>query len=106
MLDGELLIESNGRGSFDDLLMRIHPAASRIRKLATETPATYLVFDLLVDGKGIALVKLTPDKRRQKLEQFFMRAAVPKSIQLSPATRRYAQAKRRRTELQPAGSTA
>ena len=38
--------------SFDDLLQRIHPAASRIKKLSVETPATLLVFDILVDGAG------------------------------------------------------
>ena len=53
VLDGEIAIQRNGELSFDDLLMRIHPAASRILKLSRETPATYYCFDLLVDGDGI-----------------------------------------------------
>ena len=52
VLDGEIVIMSDGHLSFDDLLLRIHPAASRIQKLSRETPATYLLFDLLVDDKG------------------------------------------------------
>jgi ATP-dependent DNA ligase len=50
-LDGEIVVP-RGRGfSFDDLLQRIHPAASRVKKLAVETPALYLVFDLLAAGQ-------------------------------------------------------
>ena len=41
VLDGEIAIQIKGELSFDDLLMRIHPAESRIRKLAAETPSTY-----------------------------------------------------------------
>ena len=52
VLDGEIVIPVGKRLSFDDLLQRIHPAESRVRKLAAETPALYLVFDLLVDEKG------------------------------------------------------
>ncbi len=52
VLDGEIVILRDGRLSFDDLLLRIHPAESRIRKLSKETPASYLVFDLLVDERG------------------------------------------------------
>ncbi len=52
VLDGEIVILRGGHLSFDDLLLRIHPAASRIQKLSHETPATYLLFDLLVDEEG------------------------------------------------------
>src|SRR5215218_932907 len=52
VIDGEIVIVSDGKLSFDDLLMRIHPAESRIRKLAVETPARLLAFDLLVDHRG------------------------------------------------------
>src|SRR3954467_14087577 len=52
VLDGEIVIPIGNRLSFNDLLMRIHPAASRIRKLADETPATYIVFDLLENEAG------------------------------------------------------
>src|ERR1700730_18932496 len=48
VLDGEIVIPSDGGLSFDALLQRIHPAASRIEKLSKATPATFIVFDLLV----------------------------------------------------------
>src|SRR2546430_7454753 len=52
VLDGEIVIPQGQSLSFDSLLQRIHPAESRIRKLAHETPAMLIVFDLLVeDGK-------------------------------------------------------
>jgi ATP-dependent DNA ligase len=51
VLDGEIVIPVDGALSFDDLLMRIHPASSRIQKLSQSTPATFIVFDLLVDDK-------------------------------------------------------
>src|SRR5690606_39274016 len=47
VLDGEIVIPIEGSLSFDDLLQRIHPAASRVKKLAAETPALFIVFDLL-----------------------------------------------------------
>ncbi len=71
VLDGEIVILQDGRLSFDDLLMRIHPAESRIRKLSKETPASYLVFDLLVDGRGKSVVELPLRERREKLERMF-----------------------------------
>src|SRR6201993_3296836 len=52
VLDGKIVIPVDGPLSFDDLLMRIHPAASRIQKLSKLTPATFIVFDLLVDESG------------------------------------------------------
>jgi len=57
VLDGEIVVPVKGKFSFDDLLMRIHPAASRIKKLSQETPAKLIVFDLLVDDRGKALVE-------------------------------------------------
>src|SRR5205085_4652483 len=78
--------------SFDDLLMRIHPAASRIRKLSAETPATLMCFDLLVDGDGRALVKLPLAERRQRLKKFFSELPGRKSIRLSEATNNHKQA--------------
>src|SRR5687768_8981244 len=55
VLDGEIVVPIDGKLSFDELLMRIHPAESRIRKLSREHPALYIVFDLLVDERGTAL---------------------------------------------------
>ena len=67
VLDGEIVILQDGHLSFDDLLMRIHPAESRIRKLSKQTPASYLVFDLLVDERGKSLIELPLSARREKL---------------------------------------
>ncbi len=71
VLDGEIVILRDGRLAFDDLLMRIHPAESRIRKLSKETPASYLVFDLLMDERGKSLVELPLSERRERLEELF-----------------------------------
>src|SRR5438034_10129096 len=46
-LDGEIVIERNGRLDFDPMQMRVHPAASRVRKLAAEIPAPLVAFDVL-----------------------------------------------------------
>ena len=46
VLDGEIVIPVDGNLSFDDLLMRIHPAASRVEKLSKETPCIFIVFEL------------------------------------------------------------
>lgn len=70
VLDGEIVIAIDGKLSFDDLLMRIHPASSRIQKLSRLTPCMYLVFDLLVDETGRSLVELPLEKRRKELERF------------------------------------
>src|SRR5689334_20572988 len=52
VLDGEIAVPIGKRFSFDELLQRIHPAESRVRKLAREHPALFIAFDLLVDEKG------------------------------------------------------
>ena len=87
VLDGEIVIAEDGKLSFDALLMRIHPAASRIQKLSEATPSTFIVFDFLVDEDGESLVKLPLDTRRKKLEQFAKKYFLKKeSIRLSPVT--------------------
>ena len=87
VLDGEIVVPVKGKFSFDDLLMRIHPAASRIKKLAEETPAKLIVFDLLVDDRGNSLVDLTLTDRRKKLDAFAKKySAKNKSVELSPCT--------------------
>jgi ATP-dependent DNA ligase len=95
VLDGEIVVPRDRAFSFDDLLQRIHPAASRVKKLARETPALFIAFDLLVDENGTVLTeKLLPD-RRKRLEAFakaFLRGQ--NSIRLSPATVRLADAKK------------
>jgi len=84
LLDGELIIPVGDALSFDALQLRLHPAESRVRKLAKETPAELMAFDLLeLDGKSLAALPLS--KRREKLEQFFARNEAP-ALQLSPMT--------------------
>src|SRR2546430_9266803 len=70
VLDGEIVVPIKGRFSFDDLLMRIHPAASRVKKLAEETPAKLIVFDLLVDERGRSIAKAALSERRKKVDAF------------------------------------
>jgi ATP-dependent DNA ligase len=86
VLDGEIVILKGKLLSFDDLLMRIHPAESRIRKLAKETPASLLVFDLLVDERGKSLVGLPLRERQKKLEAFFDSVPKGQAVKMSPAT--------------------
>jgi ATP-dependent DNA ligase len=70
VIDGEIVVPAGGRLSFDELLLRIHPAESRIRKLAAEHPAMLIVFDQLVDAAGQLLVDRPLRERRESLEQF------------------------------------
>lgn len=86
VLDGEIVIPIEGKLSFDDLLMRIHPAASRIKKLSSETPGVFIAFDLLVDDRGSSLVGSNLDERRASLEKFAGKYFNGDAIQLSPAT--------------------
>jgi ATP-dependent DNA ligase len=86
VLDGELVLFTDGRVDFDALLQRIHPAASRVKRLAAETPCVYLVFDLLVDAEGAPLTALPLAERRRRLEAFFERLPADGTIRLSPAT--------------------
>ena len=85
LLDGELIISLNDALSFDALQMRLHPAESRVRRLAGETPAELMLFDLLELG-GTSLTAEPLSKRREALETFFAANAVP-GLQLSPVTR-------------------
>ena len=80
VVDGEIALPA-----FDDLLQRIHPAESRIRKLAQETPASLYVFDLLVDSRGKSLAELPLEERREQLETFFEKIPEGQMV-LSPAT--------------------
>jgi ATP-dependent DNA ligase len=70
VLDGEIVIPVDGGLSFDHLLMRIHPAASRVAKLSRETPCVFIVFDLLVNAKGYLLTQKPLEIRRQELAKF------------------------------------
>ncbi len=88
VLDGEIVIPVGGQLSFDELLLRVHPAASRVRKLAAEHPALYIAFDLLVDAHGRDLTGQPLAERRAALEAFAAHALDEQggAIRLSPET--------------------
>jgi ATP-dependent DNA ligase len=86
-LDGELTIPIGETLSFDALQMRLHPAESRIRKLAVETPATFILFDLLVAPDGESLLPRSLVERRTALEAFYEAVGGHASLKLSPFTR-------------------
>jgi ATP-dependent DNA ligase len=95
VMDGEIVIPVGGSTSFNLLLQRVHPAASRVRKLAAESPALLIVFDLLVDEAGRNLTGESLQVRRQRLENFagrFFRGR--KQLRLSPVTTKLITAKR------------
>ena len=83
-IDGELLIERGGELSFDALQMRLHPAESRVRKLAAETPAMFMAFDLLAIGRA-KLAGRPLAERRERLVQLLEGESEPMLL-LSPAT--------------------
>ena len=88
VLDGEIVVPVQGHLSFDDLLMRIHPAASRVQKLAKENPANLIVFDLLVDDRGRSIADAPLVERRKKFDVFAKKYfSKIKLVQLSPQTR-------------------
>ncbi|HET7441685.1 MAG TPA: ATP-dependent DNA ligase [Terriglobales bacterium] len=103
VLDGEIVIFSGGHLSFDDLLLRIHPAESRIRKLSAESPATLMCFDLLVDSDGESLIGLPLAERRRKLVEFFQKLPKDGIVRLSPASRERSQAENWMKELATMG---
>ncbi|MES2222980.1 MAG: ATP-dependent DNA ligase [Acidobacteriota bacterium] len=83
VVDGELVIARNGALDFDALQLRIHPAASRVKLLAEQTPASIVLFDLLCEGsKDLRLERF--DRRRERLEEMLANATPP--IHLTPAT--------------------
>ncbi len=102
VLDGELVIPTAHGFSFDDLLQRIHPAESRIRRLAVETPALFIAFDLLMrNGSDFAGMKLSD--RRRELENFAKKCfAQNPTFRLSPASTNVTDAQR---WLKAAGGT-
>lgn len=91
VFDGELVMPEGEGLSFDRLLLRIHPAASRVQKLASEQAALFVVFDLLGDERGRLLVERPFAERRTALERFFRACVPPESLlRLAPQTREYA----------------
>src|SRR5689334_4417281 len=105
VLDGEIVVATRGPGKrkaavaldFDALLQRIHPAASRVQRLAEETPATYMIFDLLVTEKGNSIVDQPLSARRMNLQRFAKKFLPARStpahrLRLSPSTSDFATA--------------
>jgi ATP-dependent DNA ligase len=86
VLDGELTIPIGARFSFDELQLRLHPAASRVRKLADAHPAWFIAFDLLGENSS-SLLKQPLVQRRARLEKFAVNNFKKSDrIRLSPAT--------------------
>lgn len=84
VLDGEIVIARNGALDFDALQLRLHPAASRVKMLAQQTPASIVFFDLLAEG-SCDLRSHRFEERRGELEALLKASAPP--IHLTPATR-------------------
>jgi ATP-dependent DNA ligase len=83
VVDGEVVVVTGDRLDFDALLNRIHPADSRVRKLAEETPASFVAFDLLAEGDE-SLLDTPLRERRARLEKLMQKAAPP--VHLTPAS--------------------
>ena len=84
VLDGELVIENVGRLDFNALQMRLHPAASRIRKLSAETPARLVVFDILAAPDGSVTIDQPLQQRRRLLEALMGDEEIPNRFVISP----------------------
>jgi ATP-dependent DNA ligase len=94
VIDGEIVVPVDGAFSFDALLQRIHPAHSRVARLAAETPALLVAFDLLAGADGKPLIDRPLHARREALEAFaakYLRNI--ERIRLSPATAKLGEAK-------------
>jgi ATP-dependent DNA ligase len=84
VLDGEIVIAQDGALAFESLLLRIHPAASRVRMLAAESPASFVAWDLLALGDD-DLRTVPQAERRARLEALMGDKEPP--VHLTPATR-------------------
>jgi ATP-dependent DNA ligase len=84
VIDGEIVVVGASGLDFDALQQRLHPAASRVAKLAKETPAAFVAFDLLAAG-GKSTMELPQSERRIRLERLLGQASKP--IYLTPMTR-------------------
>ncbi|WP_246736231.1 ATP-dependent DNA ligase [Enterovirga aerilata] len=87
VLDGELAIPKGETLDFDALQLRLHPAESRIRKLARETPARLILFDMLLAPEGGDMRDLPLFERRDALERFWASLPDKGLLRLSPFTR-------------------
>jgi ATP-dependent DNA ligase len=100
VVDGEIVIATAKGLDFDALQMRLHPAASRVNKLAKETPASFVAFDLLASG-GEDLRELPFAERRARLERMFRDVNPP--MHLTPMTSDISVARKWLDEFEGAG---
>ena len=84
VLDGEVVIATDGKLDFEALLLRIHPAASRVKMLSEQSPSSFVAWDLLALGDE-DLRELPQAKRRERLEAVL--AHVKSPVHITPATR-------------------
>lgn len=84
VVDGEIVMPTDHGLDFGGLQMRLHPAASRVEKLARTTPAAFVAFDLLAAG-GKSLLSVSQQERRIELEKLFRKIRRP--LYLTPMTR-------------------
>ncbi|HSD88627.1 MAG TPA: ATP-dependent DNA ligase [Kofleriaceae bacterium] len=84
VLDGEIVIATDGKLDFEALLLRIHPAASRVQMLAEQSPSSYVAWDLLAEGDE-DLRGLPQAERRKRLERALANVKPP--VHVTPATR-------------------
>lgn len=95
VLDGEIVVPVGDSLSFEELQLRLHPAASRVRKLAAEHPAVFVAFDLLLGPRGGSHVDRPLEERRGKLEEFAAQFFDPDGpVRLSRGTTDAREAKR------------
>src|SRR5436309_4642603 len=83
VLDGEIVIGRNGALDFDALQLRIHPAASRVKLLSEQTPASIVFFDILCNGDHD--LRGTPFQERRRVLESLLSTAQP-PIHITPAT--------------------
>src|SRR3989442_7420652 len=100
VIDGEIVIMTGHGLDFDALQMRLHPAASRVAKLAQETPASFVAFDLLASG-GRDRMPAPQRERRALLEKMFTGLRPP--LHLTPMTEDRRLAKQWLQKLQGGG---
>jgi ATP-dependent DNA ligase len=86
VFDGELVVPVSGALSFDQLQLRLHPAASRVQKLAKAHPATYIVFDLLAANGQVYLERPLRERRALLEKSARSNFKFAKNLRLSPAT--------------------
>jgi ATP-dependent DNA ligase len=100
VVDGEIVIKTPGGLSFDLLQLRLHPAASRVAKLAAETPSSFVAFDLIADADGDK--RALPQADRRAVLEWLIRSTGP-PVYLTPMTTDRALAERWLDDFEGAG---